>query len=124
MIDMAGKRLAAAGVLAAAVAATAVLWVAQHTPLPSQLRATRQAHATIAAVDIAHVRGPLAQPASQLVAQPQLGLIVTGGVLLGLMLLGAVPGQRRAAVPVKARPSRRGRAPPSPGHRTARTRGH
>ncbi|MCW2641984.1 MAG: hypothetical protein JWP76_4290 [Dactylosporangium sp.] len=122
MIDMAGKRLAAAGVLAAAVAATAALWVAQHTPLPSQLRAIRQTQATIAAVDIAHV--PLAHPPSQLLVQPPLALTVTGGLLLGLVLLGTVPRQRRAAVHVTAQPPRRGRAPPSSGYRTARTRGH
>jgi hypothetical protein len=124
MIDMAGKRLAAAGVLAAAVAATAALWVAQHTPLPAQLRTIRQPQATITAVNLAYARVPLAQPASQLLAQPPFGLIVTAGVLLGLVLFGVVPRQHRTAVPVTARPPRRSRAPPSPGHRTARTRGH
>jgi hypothetical protein len=124
MIDMAGKRLAAAGILAAAVAAAAALWVAQHTPLPSPLRAIHQAQATVTAVNIAHVRAPLAHPPSQLLVQPPLALTVTGGLLLGLVLLGTVPRQRRAVVPVTARPPRRGRAPPSPGHHTARTRGH
>jgi hypothetical protein len=122
MMDMAGKRLAAAGVLAAAVAASAALWVAQHAPLPSQLREMRQAHAAITTATVAQVRVPVAFPTPRSAAQLPAGLPVTGVVLLVLLLVGTALRQHRAAVPVTARPPRRGRAPPSPGHHSARTR--
>jgi hypothetical protein len=121
MMGMAGKRLAAAGVLAAAVAATTALWVAQHAPLPSQLRAIRQTQATVTTVSVAQLRSLSAYPAPP-PAQSPLGFVVAGGVLLGLVLVGTVLRPRREAVPMTARPPRRGRAPPSPGHRAERTR--
>ncbi|HEV7899207.1 MAG TPA: hypothetical protein VGP31_15340 [Planosporangium sp.] len=122
---MAGKRLAAAGALAAAVAATAALWVTQHTPLPSQLRAIRQAHTAIATVNIAHVRVSAALQTSQSVAQSPDGLPATAVVVLALMLVGTALRPQRATVPATPRPARRERAPPSPAasHHTARARG-
>jgi hypothetical protein len=126
MMGMAGKRLAAAGILAAAVAATAALWVAQHTPLASQLRAIRPAQAAVTAASIAHVRVPPVQLGSQFAALPPVGLPVTGGVVLTLVLVGTALRQGPTAVPVPARPPRRGRAPPSPDafRHPARTRSH
>jgi hypothetical protein len=114
MMGMAGKRLAAAGVLAAAVAAAAALWVTQYAPLSSPLRAMRHAHPTAATVTIAQARISAAFPTSQSIAQLPDALPVTGLVVLALMLVGTVARRRRAAVPVPVRPTRRGRAPPRP----------
>ncbi|GII23106.1 hypothetical protein [Planosporangium mesophilum] len=123
---MAGKRLAAAGILAAAVAATAAVWVSQYAPLPSQLRAMRHAHPAAATVTVAQARISAAFPTSRPIAQLPDALPVTGLVVLALMLIGAVARQRRAAVPVPVRPIRRGRAPPPSARlrHTARTRDH
>jgi hypothetical protein len=130
MMVMTGKRLAAAGALVAAVAATAALWVVPHATLSSQLRAgqlrtIRHAQSAVTTT-VAHLRAPVAPPTPQSLMTSPVGLVVTVGVLFALVLVGVAPRQRRRAVPVTVRSPHRGRAPPSPRahHHTARIRDH
>ncbi|GAA1821226.1 hypothetical protein HC028_11510 [Planosporangium flavigriseum] len=130
---MVGKRLAAAGVLVVAVAATAALWVVPHAPLPAerslaaqlrtvQLRAMRHAQSAATTATATHVFAPTALPT----AQSAPALVAVGGVLFMLVLACMAARPQRRAVPATARSPHRGRAPPSPrGHlHSARTRNH
>jgi hypothetical protein len=137
MIFMAGKRLAAAGVLVAAVAATAALWVAPQTTLAAQLRAgqprpgqlgsIRQAQSMVTMATGAHLRAVVALPAQEFPAgSPVLGLTAAGVALFALALVGTALRPRHRAVTVPARSPHRGRAPPSrvAHHHPARIRDH
>jgi hypothetical protein len=137
MIDMAGKRLAAAGVLAAAVAATAALWVVPSTTLAAQLRAgqlrpnqlgsIRQAQSVVTTATGTYLRAAVALPVPRSAAgSPVIGLAATGVALFALVLVGAVSPQRRVVTVTVARSPHRGRAPPSPAayHHTSRIRDH
>jgi hypothetical protein len=130
MIVMAGKRLAAAGVLVAAVAATAALWVVPHGTLASQsramqLRTSSLAQSAATTSQLPRLRAAVALPTSQSATWlPVVGLTATVGALVALMLIG-VARQHRRTVTVTTRTPRRGRAPPSPRpHHAARTRNH
>jgi MYXO-CTERM domain-containing protein len=126
MLDMAGKRLATAGVFAAAVAAAAVFWVlpktlpATHSPLIRHMRAT------VATIPAPHASLASAKSALRSVAHAPAAAPVSQGVLLALALVGIALLLRRQPAPVVARPPRRGRSPPPPraSQHTARTRCH
>lgn len=120
MMVMAGRRLAAVGLLAAAMAAAAALWAVPHQALaPSH--AIR--HASVA-VDKATL-GPVLAAASRV---PTSRHALTGAItvvvsLLGLALVGYAGRQRPQPVRVVARPGRRGRSPPAaPMRHPVRTR--
>jgi hypothetical protein len=121
MMGMVGKRLAAAGIFAAAVAAAA-LWVAPHPSHGTLSRMVRQAQSATVTAQIPHVSATVGQ-SLQSVAHSITGVTAVGIVLFGLALFGLASRQPRQPAPVLARPARRGRAPPSPrgAQRTART---
>jgi hypothetical protein len=122
---MTRKRLAAAGVLAAAaVAAAAALWFAPHMSLATPSRTIRQVQSTVVVAHVPHLPGLAAESTLQSAGHSVTGATTVGILLFGLALLGMAARQRRQPAPVLARPTRRGRAPPSAGgsQRTARTR--
>jgi hypothetical protein len=113
MMGMVGKRLTAAGMLAAAVAAAAALWVAPSAPPASGPPAIRQLQATVATVKATRVRVAAVLPAWQPAAPSPATMAAIPAVAAGLVLLGIAIGLPRRAVPVVARPPRRGRSPPT-----------
>ncbi|NJC72404.1 hypothetical protein HC031_22175 [Planosporangium thailandense] len=132
---MVGKRLAAAGILAAAMAAVA-LW--STTALPSRptgkhaavssaaLRAIRRVPPAATTVALAPQRVPAASQSARVPMRPA-DASLAASFAVGALALLAVAGPRRSrAVTVPARPPRRGRAPPGTAahHRAARTRDH
>jgi hypothetical protein len=121
MMGMTRKRLAAAGVLAATVAAAAALWFAPHMSLATPSRTIRQAKSTVVIAHFPHVPALAAESTLQSAAHSVTGVTTVGILLFGLALLGMAA---RQPVPVRARATRRDRAPPSTGgsQRTARTR--
>jgi len=109
---MAGKRLVTAGLFAATLVVAAAVWGAPNTTRAVQARVVRQAQATVATVQTDH--GPAAVHAAwRSATQSPAGVVPAVGVLIGLVLAGTALAARRRAVPVMARPARRGRAPPA-----------
>jgi len=113
MFGMAGKRLATAGLLAAAVAAAAAFWLAPHSASATPAHAVRQVKITVETANLAHVPAVVAQTVVRAGAHSLAGATTAVGLLFGLALLGYAMRHRRQAAPVVVRPSRRGRAPPA-----------
>ena len=120
MFLMAGKRLPAAGIVVAAIAAAVTFCLPAPRAAvfgPGVLApAVRLSSAAIAQVHAPHA--PFATVTSalpQLQVQATVGLAATAAALVILVAVGAAP-PRRQRVPVRvSRPARRGRAPPSRG---------
>jgi hypothetical protein len=115
MFFMAGKRLPAAGIVVAAIAAAVTFC------LPAPRSAVMAPAVRLSSAAIAQVRAPQGPFATVTSALPQLqvqvtvGLAATAAALVILVVVGAAP-PRRQRVPVRvSRPARRGRAPPSRG---------
>lgn len=117
MLDMAGKRLVAAGMFAAAMAAAAALWAVPKAPPAIHSTLIRHMRATVATMPATQVDVTAAKSALQSAHSPVTGSL-TGAILFGLALLGLAPLLRRQPTPVVARLPRRGRSPPPP--RTSR----
>ncbi|MDT4988628.1 MAG: hypothetical protein QOI74_2722 [Micromonosporaceae bacterium] len=111
---MAGRRLAAAGVFAAAVAVAATLWIAPHPSLDTPAQAVRQAKSVVITVHLFHMPAAIAESATRMGSHLAAGVSVTGVFLFGLVLLGLVERTRRRPTPALAPPTRIGRAPPPP----------
>src|SRR3954470_8017397 len=114
MIGMASRRLKAAGIVVAAIAAAVTFCL----PAPRAAVATSAVRLSSAA--IARVRAPHAPPAAITSALQQYqpaaitGVVAATAALSVLLVIGAIPPSRRP-VPVRvSRLTRRGRAPPSP----------
>lgn len=123
MIAMAGKRLAAAGTLVAAVAATAALWVAPQASLAAQSRGMQSRTTQSRTLQLVAFRDAQTGTPTSAVAlskprsaawSPVVGLTAAGGTLFALVLVGVAGQRRRSAVTVRARAPYRGRAPPAP----------
>jgi hypothetical protein len=113
MLDMAGKRLVAAGMFAATVAAAA-LWAMPKTPPAIHSTLFRHMRATVATMPATQVDLTAAKSALQSAAHSPVAWSVTRGILFGLTLLGLVLLWQRQSTPVVARLPRRGRSPPPP----------
>jgi len=119
MIVMAGRRLPAAGIVVAAIAAAITFCLpASRTAVVNP--AVRLSSAAIAQVR-AQVRAPNAPYATVTSALPHAQAAATAGLaavttaLVFLVLVGAVPPSRRPAPVRVSRLNRRDRAPPSQG---------
>jgi hypothetical protein len=123
MIGMAGRRLRAAGIVVAAIAATITfcLPAPRAAVVAPAIRLSTAAIAQVRTQIRAQVSAPDAPLTTLTSALPQPQTAATAGVaavltaLVVIVLVGAVPPPRRP-VPVRvSRLSRRDRAPPSPG---------
>lgn len=112
MLVMAGKRLVAAGMFAAAVAAAAALWVMPKTPPAIHSTLIRHMRVTVATIPATQVDLTAAKSALQSAAHAPVTGTLAGAVLFGLALLGLAARLRRQPAPVVARTPRRGRSPP------------
>jgi MYXO-CTERM domain-containing protein len=112
MIGMAGRRLPAAGIVVAAIAATVTFCL----PAPRAAVLTpalRLSAAVVTQAQVPQLMLAAVKPAWQKLEPPSAGVSTTPVALVTLLLVGIAPLlRRRAAVPV-SRPPRRGRAPPS-----------
>jgi len=114
MLDMAGKRLVAAGMFAATVAAAAALWAMPKTPPAIHSTLFRHMRATIATMPATQVDLTAATSALRSAADSPVAGSLTRDTLFGLALLGLVLLWQRQPTPVVARLPRRGRSPPPP----------
>jgi hypothetical protein len=113
MLDMAGKRLVAAGMFAATVAAAA-LWATPMMPPAIHTTLFRHLRATVATMPATQVDLTAAKSALQSAAHSPVAGSIIRGILFGLALLGLVLLWQRQPTPVVARLPRRGRSPPPP----------
>jgi len=112
MIGMAGRRLPAAGIVVAAIAAAVTFCLP--APRAAVLAPVLQLSAAVVTqADAPQLVLAAVKPAWQKIQPPSTGVSTTPVALVVLLLVGIAPLlRRRVAVPVSRRP-RRDRAPPS-----------
>jgi MYXO-CTERM domain-containing protein len=112
MIGMAGRRLPAAGIVVAAIAAAVNIY--QPAPYAAVFTpALRLSAAVVTQAQVPQFAVTAVKPAWQQLDPPSAGVSTTPVALVALLLVGIAPLlRRRVAVPVSRQP-RRGRAPPS-----------